>query len=125
MTVNDTSTNAAMVAKAIKQAWEDCGEVPFPLYDREAEKLAKAAIAAVHANRARPVWAHVYRGVVHTPDGDNDLIPVTRETLRLAFHALQKQNEQDYYHNYGAASNELYMLLGATQSSGYPTDQNG
>ena len=73
---------------------------------------------ADHLIAARPDWAHVYRGVAHTPNGDNDLITVTRETLRLALHALQKQNEQDYYHNYGAAANELYVLLGATQSSG-------
>lgn len=68
-----------------------------------------------HLISARPDWARVYRGVIHTPDGDSDLIPVTRETLRLALHALQKQNEEDYYHNYGAAANELYIVLEATK----------
>jgi hypothetical protein len=67
-----------------------------------------------HLSTARPDWGRVYRGVAHTPDRDNDLIPVTRETLRLAMHALQKQNGEDYYHNYGAAERELYAVLGAT-----------
>lgn len=32
------------VAVAIKKAWEECGEVPFPLYKREADALADAAV---------------------------------------------------------------------------------
>jgi hypothetical protein len=35
------------VAKAIARAWGNIGDVPFPLYEREAEVLAKAAIAAL------------------------------------------------------------------------------
>lgn len=34
------------VAAAINKAWNKIGEVPFPLYQHEAEDLAKAAIAA-------------------------------------------------------------------------------
>lgn len=75
-----------------------------------------------HLIAARPDWTRVYRDVAHIPDRDSDLIPVTRETLRLALHALQKQNEQDYYHNYGAAANELYIVLGATTSLSPPVD---
>jgi hypothetical protein len=36
----------ARVTDAIKAAWQSFGEVPFPLYDREAEALARAAIKA-------------------------------------------------------------------------------
>ncbi|RYD68382.1 MAG: hypothetical protein EOP58_00755 [Sphingomonadales bacterium] len=35
------------VAWAINTAWNELGDVPFPLYQREAEVLAKAAITAV------------------------------------------------------------------------------
>lgn len=35
------------VKLAIISEWEKIGEVPFPLYDREAEQLAAAAIAAM------------------------------------------------------------------------------
>lgn len=59
----------------------------------------------------RPDWADLYRGVVHTPDRDNDLLQVTRETLRLAMSALRKQNAEDYYHNYGAAEFEIRRVL--------------
>lgn len=35
------------VALAINKKWNEIGEVPFPLYQHEAEELAKAAIAAM------------------------------------------------------------------------------
>lgn len=35
------------VAKAIDDAWKNFGESPFPLYDREAEQLARAAMVAM------------------------------------------------------------------------------
>lgn len=35
------------VALAINAAWNKFGDVPFPLYQREAEELAKAAITAL------------------------------------------------------------------------------
>ena len=35
------------VAWAINAAWNKCGEVPFPLYQHEAEELARAAIEAM------------------------------------------------------------------------------
>jgi hypothetical protein len=37
----------ARVAKAIADAWAECGEVPFPLYDREARQIARAILAAL------------------------------------------------------------------------------
>ncbi len=40
------------VARAIMRAWDKFGEVPFPLYRREAEKLAEAAIAAIRPEPA-------------------------------------------------------------------------
>lgn len=36
------------VKLAIINEWEKIGEVPFPLYDHEAEQLAAAAIAAMN-----------------------------------------------------------------------------
>lgn len=35
------------VASAINRAWNEFGEVPFPLYQEEAEALAIAAISAI------------------------------------------------------------------------------
>lgn len=59
----------------------------------------------------RPNWRKVYRGVAHTYDRDNELVPITRETLRLAAGALREQNRRDYYHNYGAAEREVQDAL--------------
>lgn len=39
------------VAQAILRAWEEFGDVPFPLYSSEAEKLAEAAIRAMFERR--------------------------------------------------------------------------
>jgi hypothetical protein len=47
------------------------------------------------------------KGCAHVYNRDNDLLPVTRETLRLALGLLRKQNSEDYYHNYGAAEEEI------------------
>ncbi len=63
----------------------------------------------------RPVWAEVYKGCVHTPDRDQFLLNITRETLRLAASALRKQCEEDYYHNYGAALNEIDYALNVAE----------
>lgn len=43
-----TPKQLTRVAKAIRKAWEENSDVPFPLYDTEAEALAKAAIFAFH-----------------------------------------------------------------------------
>jgi hypothetical protein len=59
----------------------------------------------------RPVWANVYKNVAHTPDRDQFLLSVTRESLRLAASCLRAQCEEDYYHNYGAALNEIEYAL--------------
>jgi hypothetical protein len=32
---------------AIKAAWQGCGDVPFPLYDREATILARSVVASL------------------------------------------------------------------------------
>lgn len=40
-------TMVARMAQAIRSAWEAHGEVPFPLYDREAEELARAALLEI------------------------------------------------------------------------------
>ena len=59
----------------------------------------------------RPIWADVYEGCVHTPDRDQFLYSITRESLRLAASVLRKQCEEDYYHNYGAALREIQLAL--------------
>ena len=58
-----------------------------------------------------PDWTDIYSGTAHLPDRDNELILVTRETLRLALNALRKMNEDDYYHNNGAAEREIMEAL--------------
>ena len=45
--VRFTEEDVEAVAMAIASAWASFGEVPFPLYDREARKLAAAAIRAL------------------------------------------------------------------------------
>lgn len=37
----------ARVKAAVMKAWAECGEVPFPLYEREAERIAAAVIAVL------------------------------------------------------------------------------
>jgi hypothetical protein len=58
-----------------------------------------------------PDWRAIYEVSRHEYDRDNEPLTVTRETLRLASHALRKQNEDDYYHNYGAAEQEIIAAL--------------
>jgi hypothetical protein len=43
------NTLLLLVSVAITKAWEECGDVPFPLYERESQALAQAAIDAVRA----------------------------------------------------------------------------
>lgn len=63
-------------------------------------------------------WMQVYRNVAHTWDRDNEMIPVSREALRLALSALKEQNGRDYYHNYGAAQYEIMQALGEKNEQG-------
>lgn len=64
----------------------------------------------------RPDWVKIYRVPGYEchvmPDVAGELLSATRETLRLALSALDEQNKQDYYHNYGAAAEELRRVLG-------------
>jgi len=61
----------------------------------------------------RPDWPTIYKGTARfsLPDKDNALVTVTRETLRIAKGCIATQMEQDYYHNYGAAYNEILKVL--------------
>lgn len=67
----------------------------------------------------RPDWPEIYRVRGYEcnvmPDVAGELLSATRETLRLALSALDAQNAQDYYHNYGAAADELRRILGVTK----------
>ncbi len=42
-----SSFMVSRVASALMNTWSELGQVPFPLYDHEADGLAKAAIKAV------------------------------------------------------------------------------
>lgn len=57
----------------------------------------------------RPDWSRIYG--VEMPKRASELIAVTRETLRLSQSAIQKSNEQDYSHNFGAAEREIDEAL--------------
>lgn len=59
----------------------------------------------------RPDWSAVYKGCVHVPDRDQELIAVTRETLRLARSAIARSQYEDAYHNYSAAWQEIESAL--------------
>lgn len=60
----------------------------------------------------RPIWKDVYEGCFHRPDGDQDLIAVTRETLRIALSAIADSQRREAYHNYQAAWQEIASELG-------------
>lgn len=59
----------------------------------------------------RPDWNEIYKDCVGGGERPNELVSVTRETLRLSQHALRKMNEDDYYHNNGAAEQEIIAAL--------------
>lgn len=42
---------------------------------------------------------------------DNELLLITRGSLKLARNALREQNTIDYYHNSGAAEREISRAL--------------
>ena len=59
----------------------------------------------------RPDWFKLMKGSVFNHMQANELVTVTHETARLALGVLKAQNERDYYHNYGAAADELREVL--------------
>lgn len=63
---------------------------------------------------SRPVWAQVYKDCVHRNSWrDQELIAVTRHTLELALSAMRERMSNDYYHNTGAAAEEIREVLRA------------
>jgi len=65
------------------------------------------------AETKHPDWNDVYRDCVKPPDIEraNELVPVTRESLRLCVGLLVKCMAEDYYHNFGAAHAEICAAL--------------
>lgn len=59
----------------------------------------------------RPSWAKIMEGYCFDNPNADELVTITNETARLALSALETQNAQDYYHNYGAAASELIKVL--------------
>ena len=68
--------------------------------------------AAAYERLRRPLWSDVY-GYGHTPNRDQDLVPITRESLRLALSAIKEGQRRDAYHNYQAAWREIEAALDA------------
>lgn len=68
--------------------------------------------AAAYERLSRPNWRDVY-GYGDTPNRDQDLVPVTREALRLALSAIKESQRRDAYHNYQAAWQEIEAALAA------------
>lgn len=58
-----------------------------------------------------PDWESLTHGIAHEPDRDQEMIAVTRETLRIAKIHLRKANSEDYYHTSGAAEDEIRSAL--------------
>lgn len=59
----------------------------------------------------RPNWGTVYRDALHIPDRDQELLLVTRETLRLAMSAIEEQQRVNYYSNFAWAWEEIWNVL--------------
>lgn len=59
----------------------------------------------------KPDWKALYAGCAHDGDRDQEPVTVTRETARLALHALDHVNGQEAYHNMMAAAAELRAVL--------------
>ncbi len=59
----------------------------------------------------RPHWAKILDKDFFGQDGDQELLTVTRESLRLAASALRDVIGRDACHNYMAASVEIEAVL--------------
>lgn len=59
----------------------------------------------------RPAWQKIMEGCCFDNPDAEELVSITHETAKLALAALESQNAQDYYNNYGAAENELIKVL--------------
>jgi hypothetical protein len=73
---------------------------------------AKDNIVHEDHSTCRPDWSKVYDGSNRDFAIAQQLLLVTRETLALSRSSIRQCNEQDYYHNRGAAERELTALLG-------------
>lgn len=102
-----------------KTLLERLQETPLPSLNRicqdrkDAAHFIEAMIASAPSQEGgwQPDWRSVYENVAHTNDGDQDIIGVTRETLRLAQSAIRQSQSRDAYHNYDAAERELIAAL--------------
>ena len=59
----------------------------------------------------RPDWYRLMKDCGGASTDSEELVSITRYSAQLALSALRKQNEEDYYHNYGAAEKELKNAL--------------
>ena len=65
----------------------------------------------MNKERYIPDWDTLTHGIAHDPDRDNEMISVTRETLRICKLLLRNANSEDYYHTSGAAESEIASAL--------------
>jgi hypothetical protein len=59
----------------------------------------------------RPDWSEVMKDCGGVDKRANELVMVTRETVRLAMSAIAEQQKKDAYHNFSAAYRELDSVL--------------
>jgi hypothetical protein len=95
-----------MTKDQINQLWTESITV--------ADFLVAIGVVKVDEEKAtwRPDWSKVYDGSNRDFGVAQQLLLVTRETLALSRSSIRQCNEQDYYHNRGAAERELTALLG-------------
>lgn len=58
-----------------------------------------------------PDWGTLMVNVGHKVDRDNEMISVTRETLRIAERSVRANLAVEYYHTSGAAQQEMASAL--------------
>lgn len=63
----------------------------------------------------RPIWSEIYEDVAHTPDRDNFLYSITRETLKIAASAIKRSQEEEAYHHTAAALAEIEYALNVAE----------
>lgn len=90
------------------------GGAAHALEDEYVIERARAALAKAGGGMKaidRPHWAKIYEKDFFGQDGDQQLLTVTRESLRLAASALRESISRDAYHNSMAASREIEAVL--------------
>jgi hypothetical protein len=101
----------------VDRVWKALGIETFEQAGgREISEIVAAQRHALEAQAReipRPDWESIYEDCAHKPDRDQELVSVTRETLRLALHAMTARQRDDAYHNVAAGVREINAALNA------------